>query len=452
MPRKRQWPPRIYPHKGRDRIRIWVAGKPKDITLGKSGSEEARAAYRRIVLEMDQSGGALPLAATADTTCLELVVSYLEHAEASLEHRDFHNAKKALEPVVTLYGPTPAGRFGVPELEIVRGEYVRAGYARRHCNRLATWVRRAWRWAARHRLVPRAAAAELRELEPLRRKKKCPASGQVAPETPKVRPAPLADVLAALPHCLPVVRAMVQLQRYTGCRPGEVVVVKPRYVDRHWQTVGGVPMWLYSLGEDGEADGHKNEWRGAPKWIPIGPRGQEVLAPYLLRDPDAYCFSPAEAMAARALELGRAYRPGKSRQPGARYTTGTYDRAVHAACDKANGPCCALCGGPRCSVCGGLCQRWGGKFVCGQRACRGPAVALPWVWGKGRRLLCGSCGQPAPCTPWAPNQIRHLVGTDVRREHGKGAAQAVLGHDEPETTEIYAERLAEAAKIIAQYG
>ncbi len=41
---------------------------------------------------------------------------------------------------------------------------------------------------------------------------------------------------------------------------------------------------------------------------------------------------------------------------------------------------------------------------------------------------------------WAPNQLRHAAGTEIRAKYGLEAAQVILGHSKASTTEIYAER------------
>lgn len=54
---------------------------------------------------------------------------------------------------------------------------------------------------------------------------------------------------------------------------------------------------------------------------------------------------------------------------------------------------------------------------------------------------------------WAPNQLRHSVGTLVRREFGLEAAQHVLGHARADVTQVYAERdLAKAIEVARQIG
>jgi len=53
---------------------------------------------------------------------------------------------------------------------------------------------------------------------------------------------------------------------------------------------------------------------------------------------------------------------------------------------------------------------------------------------------------------WTPQQLRHTAGTEVRRDVGIDAAQALLGHSSVRTTEIYAENnLAEAIEQLRRH-
>lgn len=51
---------------------------------------------------------------------------------------------------------------------------------------------------------------------------------------------------------------------------------------------------------------------------------------------------------------------------------------------------------------------------------------------------------------WNPNQLRHTVGTEIRRRFGIEGAQVVLGHAELGVTQVYAER--DRARAIAIQG
>ena len=54
---------------------------------------------------------------------------------------------------------------------------------------------------------------------------------------------------------------------------------------------------------------------------------------------------------------------------------------------------------------------------------------------------------------WAPNQLRHSAGTEVRHRFGLEAAQVVLGHAHANVTEIYAEKnVQRAAEIMRAIG
>src|SRR5690606_27806685 len=90
-----------------------------------------------------------------------------------------------------------------------------------------------------------------------------------ARETDPVRPVDDAHIDRTLPYLHRQVRAMVQLQRLTGMRPCEVVLMRPVDIDRESD------VWVY------EPMDHKNRWRGHRRLIPLGPKAQAVLKPFL---------------------------------------------------------------------------------------------------------------------------------------------------------------------------
>ena len=89
-------------------------------------------------------------------------------------------------------------------------------------------------------------------------------------------------VNATLPYLTPTVRAMVELQRATGMRPGEVRYMTPAEIDRSG------PVWVY------RPRSHKTAYRGRVRFVWLGPRGQAILAPLLDVGPDSDnpLFSP----------------------------------------------------------------------------------------------------------------------------------------------------------------
>ncbi len=54
---------------------------------------------------------------------------------------------------------------------------------------------------------------------------------------------------------------------------------------------------------------------------------------------------------------------------------------------------------------------------------------------------------------FAPNRIRHTVGTEVRAKYGLEAAQVLLGHSRADVTQTYAERdMKKAADVARKIG
>lgn len=158
-----------------------------------------------------------------------------------------------------------------------------------------------------------------------------------AREGRKVLPISDADILATIEHLPQVVADMVQLQRLTGARPGEICDIRPGDINR----TGDV--WEYV------PESHKTEHHDRPRVIFIGAKGQQILLPYLRRAADTYCFSPAETDGqrraaqheARKVPLSCGNRPGTNRKakprrtPGEKYTSTTYGRAIRRAAESA---------------------------------------------------------------------------------------------------------------------
>jgi integrase len=139
------------------------------------------------------------------------------------------------------------------------------------------------------------------------------------------------------------------------------------------------------------------------KVIRLGPKAQELLRPWLKRDPEAYCFVPAETSAWQ-------YRRTR-RKP-------TSETQVEDGGSKV------------------LKLRPGLKYT--RHSCR---VAV--------QRACKRAGIPA----WSPRQLRQTRATAIRKEFGLEAAKAVLGHTDTKITEIYAERDLELArKVMREIG
>jgi integrase len=92
------------------------------------------------------------------------------------------------------------------------------------------------------------------------------------------------------------------------------------------------------------------------------------------------------------------------------------------------------------------------------------AVLVPWILKAptGRifkirrdsvRLAINRACLRAGVPHWHPNQIRHLVATEIRAKHGLEAAQVILGHATADITQTYAELyMSQAGEIIRKIG
>ncbi len=78
MPRKREWPPPVRERDGKDIVRIRTGKTVRQITLGPTGSAEAKAEYLRILAEIEAHGA--PIGSGKDLTVAELAVRYLRFA------------------------------------------------------------------------------------------------------------------------------------------------------------------------------------------------------------------------------------------------------------------------------------------------------------------------------------------------------------------------------------
>ncbi len=286
---------------------------------------------------------------------------------------------------------------------------IEKGWCRRNVNHNVGRIKRMFRWATENELVPGTVYHALQAVAGLKRGR------TQARESDAVRPAPHDLIEAAGPHVSRQVWAMIELQRYTGARGGEICIMRPCDIDRSGK------VWLYQPGK------HKTAHYGYQRTIYIGPRAQQVLAPFLLRPPEQYCFSPKEAMAARRQEasqtrttpLSCGNRPGTNRKespaktPLDRYTPGSYGRAITYALCQAFPPPGELAR-QDCETA----RQWRSRLTPEQKA-------QIKTWHKQHH--------------WHPHQLRHNAATEWRKEFGLEAARIILGHRTAAITEVYAE-------------
>jgi hypothetical protein len=108
------------PHKGQARITVRLPnGKRRDLFLGAFGSAESRAEYRRVLAELEVSGGHYPLeddsSAPSGLTVSELCMKFWKHAETYYRLPDGsptgeqNHYEYALNPVLNLASMNNSG-------------------------------------------------------------------------------------------------------------------------------------------------------------------------------------------------------------------------------------------------------------------------------------------------------------------------------------------------------
>ena len=97
----------------------------------------------------------------------ELVTRFLESAQETKNPSDFSNYKTAGQ-ALWQYKSLPTAEFDAYLLLQVQGEFVKAGYARTHCNKLVNFCIHIFKWGEVRRLVPPGKNKELQAVEPLR--------------------------------------------------------------------------------------------------------------------------------------------------------------------------------------------------------------------------------------------------------------------------------------------
>jgi integrase len=270
----------------------------------------------------------------------------------------------AVAALASLFGDLPAREFSPFHLKTVRDSMVRRDWVRTSINRHVGRIRRVFGWAASEGYIPGNVHASLAAVQGLRRGR-----GSVAESTP-VAAVPLETVEATLPKLPRVVAAMVRLQLLAGCRPGEVCAIRPADVDRNSDP------WCY------RPRSHKTEHHDHERRIYFGPKAQAVLAPYLFRDGEAFCFVPRERTSERP---ERVDIPTTDRRVSDRYTAATYGKTIAQAIKRAK---------------------------------------------RDRKD-----GEPE-IPHWGPNQLRHTRATELRKAYGLEAARVVLGHSRADVTQV----------------
>lgn len=390
-------------HKARNCAVVTINGK--NHYLGPYDSPESHEEYARLIAEwragQKQLNGSVAPRTDPDMSINDMILSYWKFAKTYYVRdgeptKELTSMQEAIRPLRKLYGRTQARQFGPKALKAVRQHMIDSDLSRRVTNHRINRIKRIFKWAVAEELVPPSILHGLQAVTGLR-------FGRTeARETEPVKPVMDEWVTPILPHVAPQVAAMIQLQRLTGMRPCEVVLMRECDIDRSG------PVWVY------EPYHHKNQWRGHRRMIPLGPKSQAILTTFPPRSAETYIFSPKEAESLRnarrkqnrktPMTPSQAKRKPKAKPKRAkkdRYGVDSYRRAIEYGIKLAN---------------------------------------------KERK-------EDEKIGHWYPLQLRHTRATEVRRLFGLEAAQVSLGHARADVTEVYAEKNLElAARIAAETG
>lgn len=426
--------PRLTKHRATGQAVVRLNGK--DHYLGKYGSAAAKRKYNQLISEWLAGGRQLPVANDAGPTVNDIILAYWRRCKEYYRNRngeptgEAELVRLASRPLKSLYGSTPAREFGPLALKAVRQKLIESNLSRGYVNSSVGRLKRMFKWAVENELVPPSIHHGLTAVAGLRQGR----SG--ARETEPVKPVPEAVIAAVLPYVGVHVRALIQLQLLTACRPGEAVIMRGCDLE----TSGRV--WVY------RPESHKTEHHGHTREIYIGPQAQAIIKPFLKLETSAYLFSPDESEKSRSAKR-RANRVtplypshmqcqekkrkrSRTRQPGDRYTVASYRRAIYRACALAFPLPEHLA--PRLKPDGTLetKKEWQARLTHEEKT----AVR---TWRHNHA--------------WHPHRLRHNAATNLRREYGVELARIILGHATAFTTEIYAEadRL-QAMEVIGRVG
>lgn len=384
-------------HAARNQAYVRLNGEM--IYLGAPGSPESREKYNRRIAEWLAAGRTHVMPEQQPSISVnEILLAYRRHAETYYVNPDgtpsgeLERIDLSIAPVMELYGTDVAEKFGPKALKAVRDKMIADGLCRLTINQRIGCVKRVFAWAVEEELVSATVSYGLKAVRGLRRGK------STAPESKPVKPVPQHVTDAVISFLPPTLQAMVKLHDLTGMRSGELVILRTCDIEI---SAEGKP-WLYRPAK------HKTMNHGHERIVPIGPLAQAVLKPFLKPDVQAFVFSPEQARAERDA-VKREKRKSKVQpsqvcrkkkrpkmQPGLRYTTASYRRALEYATKQA--------------VKAGL---------------------LP----EG--------------THWHPHQLRHNCATRIRKRYGLDAVRAMLGHRTVTQSAEYAELDEELAAATA---
>ena len=378
-------------HKASGQAIVSINGKM--YYLGEYDSEESHQRYKQTLADHWNPPGTsskpAPRQLAQSITVGHLAVEYGKYVKT--KHGDGANEWKQVQLVLrevrATYGHLEAAEFGPIRFENYRQSLIDQKLSRGVIKRKSNYVLKMYQQGVKFELIPPELWQRLLAVGPVEMKvKPKPKRGAVALEIVK----------KTQDQLTPILSDMVEIHRLIGARPTEVCTMRPCDIDR------SKDVWVYTPAS------HKTEHHGHSRKIAIGPQAQAVLAPYLFRDPQSFCFTPREAYDQHyeqrnqnrktPMNQGNRQRPRKPKSFKPCYDKDSYRRAIKRAALRA--------------------------FPIPEEIEASPERVKEWKFAY----------------VWLPNQLRKSAATIARKQMDLETAQIVLGHSSKKTTErFYAE-------------
>ena len=249
--------------------------------LGRYGSEASRQEYDRIIAEF-VANGRQSLNRPDDILVEALIARFLDYTEKECNYCENTKIRiiSTLRMLNKLYGKLPVANFTPTALKTLRHHYLGQGLARNTINKYIRIIRQVFSWGCEEEIVPADIAGALRMVRNLQKGRSS------AVDYDAIVPVPDEIVEKTLPHIKSSqIQDMVKVQRFISGRPQDIHNMRPCDINRSGE------IWKYT------PITHKTKKRGKTRELPIGPRAQQILLPYLenCADPKQWVFPRPKA-------------------------------------------------------------------------------------------------------------------------------------------------------------
>lgn len=245
------------------------------------------------------------------TTIRTMMAGFLDECKATCSKQEYEAYRLACRVAAEHYRDLPAKDFGPATLKRMREHYFKARPVKRgkvlvevkkrnspqYVNMQVQRLRKAFKWAVSEELIPAWVHHGLMTISPL-------ASAKV-----QKTGAEWDDVQLVLAEVSPTIAAMILVQWYTSARAKSVCNAKAS------QFTPSGDLWIWK-------PQHKRESADGELELPVGPKCQAILKPFIESAGDGYLFNP------RTARNNRRYRD--------KYDTHSYRQSIDRAIERVN--------------------------------------------------------------------------------------------------------------------